>query len=113
MLVPDEEIIFSSKVESRVIRRRASRLVRHIAVSPAKPKIRQLILTSHRLVSIKQRDRGDLSLKSELIFQSPSGSNNVSGKGKDKDKESRSHIIGVESKTEREFVVLTVCGLDL
>lgn len=99
------------------MRRRASRLI-PITVSPLKPKIRQLILTSHRLVCVKQRDRGILSMKSELAFRPPismngTGGNHTngtssSGKDKDKDKDSRTFIVGVEAKTDNEFVVLTV-----
>jgi hypothetical protein len=50
-----------------------------------------------------------LSIKGELAFRPSVATNgNVNGKEKEKDKDSRTFIIGVESKTEREFVVLTV-----
>lgn len=112
MLLPDETSVFTSRVEARPMRRRASRLI-PIAVSPLKPKIRQLILTSHRLICVKQRDRGVLSIKCEVVFRPPApvnGNGVVNGKEKEKDKDPRSFIIGVEPKTEKEFVVLTVCS---
>jgi 3-phosphoinositide dependent protein kinase-1 len=87
------------------MRRRASRLI-PITVSPLKPKIRQLMLTSQRLICVKQRDRGVLSIKCELAFRPANV--NVNGKEKEKDKDSRTFIIGVEAKTDREFVILTV-----
>lgn len=103
LLLSDEKIMFTSRVEARAIRRRASRLIL-ISVSPLKPKVRQLILTSHRIVSVKQRERGILSKKCELFFRPSSTSvNGISGKEKD----SRIFIVGVEAKTDREFVVLT------
>lgn len=124
VLLPDEQNLFASRVEERAMRRRASRLI-PIAVSPLKPKIRQLIITNHRLVCVKQRDRGVLSVKCELVFRlavsgvngTGSCSTNVgggvsgTGTGKEKaaDKDSRTFVIDVESKTDKEFVVLTVC----
>lgn len=90
------------------MRRRASRLI-PITVSPLKPKIRQLMLTSQRLICVKQRDRGVLSIKCELAFRPA----NVNVNGKEKEKDSRTYIIGVEPKTDREFVVLTVRFLSL
>lgn len=97
MLLRDEIIVFSGPVEERALRRRASRLI-PITVSPLKPKHRQLILTSRRLVCVKQRARGVLSIKCELLIRPPKN-----GSTKDKN-----HIIGVESKTPKEFVVMTV-----
>ena len=57
-------------------------------------------------------------MKSELAFRPPismngTGGNHTngtssSGKDKDKDKDSRTFIVGVEAKTDNEFVVLTV-----
>jgi 3-phosphoinositide dependent protein kinase-1 len=108
LLLPDETSVFTSRVEARAMRRRASRLI-PISVSPLKPKIRQLILTSHRLICVKQRDRGVLSIKCEVVFRPPTPVNgNGVVNGKEKDKDSRSFIIGVETKTEKEFVILTV-----
>lgn len=108
LLTSNETNLFASRVEARAMRRRASRLI-PITVSPLKPKLRQLILTNQRLICVKQRDRGVLSIKGELAFRPSVATNgNVNGKEKEKDKDSRTFIIGVESKTEREFVVLTV-----
>jgi hypothetical protein len=59
-------------------------------------------------------------MKCELAFRSSvpvNGSTHVngtgSGKEKDKDKDSRTFVIGVETKAERIFVVLTVRFLSL
>jgi|SRR5882762_10296325 3-phosphoinositide dependent protein kinase-1 len=104
LLLPEEKIQFTSRVEARPMRRRASRLI-PITVSPLKPKIRQLILTTHRLVCVKMRERGVLSKKCELVFQgAAAASSSVNAGGKD----SRAFVMGVETKTDREFMVLTV-----
>lgn len=97
VLLPDEKIVFKGAVEERALRRRASRLI-PIQVSPLKPKNRQLILTSHRLVCVKQRGRGVLSIKHELLTQST----------QDPSSKDKSHIISVEPKSSKEFVVMTV-----
>lgn len=97
VLLPNEKIVFSGPVEERALRRRASRLI-PIQVSPLKPKNRQLILTNHRLVCVKQRDRGVISVKHELLAQAPKIAS-----AKDKH-----HIVAVEAKASKEFVVLTV-----
>jgi len=102
LLSHNELNLFTSRVEARAMRRRASRLI-PITVSPLKPKIRQLMLTSQRLICVKQRDHGVLSIKCELTFRPA----NVNVNGKEKEKDSRIFIIGVEAKTDREFVVLT------
>jgi 3-phosphoinositide dependent protein kinase-1 len=107
VLLPDETILFTSRVEARCVRRRASRLI-PLAVSPLKSKGRQLILTTHRLVCVKQRDRRDLSMKSELAFQDAISANgNGITNGKEKEKDTRSFVVGVEAKTETEFVIMT------
>jgi len=103
LLFPNEKILFTSQVETRCVRRRASRLI-PLAVSPLKLKNRQLILTSHRLVCVKQRDRRDLSVKSELAFMDPISISVVTN-GKEKD--SRTFVVGVETRAEKEFVILT------
>jgi len=111
VLLPDETILFTSRVEARCVRRRASRLI-PLAVSPLKSKGRQLILTTHRLVCVKQRDRRDLSMKSELAFQDAISANgNGITNGKEKEKDTRSFVVGVEAKTGTEFVIMTVRGI--
>jgi 3-phosphoinositide dependent protein kinase-1 len=114
LLLPYEKILFNSQVEARCVRRRASRLI-PLAVSPLKSKSRQLILTSHRLVCVKQRERNrDLSVKSELVFQdvvlwngNGNGVTTVTATNNGKEKDSRSFVVGVKATTDREFVIQT------
>jgi len=102
-LPPGEVILFNSSVEARYLRRRASRLL-PLPVPPSKPKTRELVLTSRRLICLKQRQKGlgDISVKSELALRA-----SEKLKEKDKEKESRGIVASVERKGEREFVVLT------
>lgn len=103
--LPDTEVIlFKSTVEARSLRRRASRLI-PLPVPPSKPKTRELILTSRRLICLKHRQKGptSISIKSELALRA-----SEKLKEKDKEKESRGIVASVERKGEREFVVLTV-----
>jgi 3-phosphoinositide dependent protein kinase-1 len=103
--LPDTEVVlFKSTVEARSLRRRASRLI-PLPVPPSKPKTRELILTSRRLICLKQRQKGPpgISIKSELALRA-----SEKLKEKDKEKESRGIVASVERKGEREFVVLTV-----
>jgi len=64
-----------------------------------------LILTSRRLICLKQRSKGPggISIKSELALRA-----SEKLKEKDKEKESRGIVASIERKGEREFVVLTV-----
>ncbi|KAG9316178.1 kinase-like protein [Chiua virens] len=109
LLLPGEVILFNTRVEARSPKRRGSRLRLPISVSPIKPKTRQLLLTTHRLLCVKQRVEGGISLKSELNLRK--GVNLTSGTEKqaqkDKDKEAKSIVESAERKSEREFVVLT------
>jgi hypothetical protein len=104
--LPDAEVVlFKSIVEARSLRRRASRLI-PLPVPPGKAKTRELILTSRRLICLKQqrsKGLGGISIKSELALRA-----SEKLKEKDKEKESRGIVAGVERKGEREFVVLTV-----
>jgi 3-phosphoinositide dependent protein kinase-1 len=103
--LPDTEVVlFKSTVEARSLRRRASRLI-PLPVPPGKAKTRELILTSRRLICLKQRLKGagGISIKSELALRA-----SEKLKEKDKEKESRGIVASVERKGEREFVVLTV-----
>jgi 3-phosphoinositide dependent protein kinase-1 len=103
--LPDTEVIlFKSTVEARSLRRRASRLI-PLPVPSSKAKTRELILTSRRLICLKQRSKGPggISIKSELALRASEKLTE-----KDKEKESRGIVASVEKKGEREFVVLTV-----
>ncbi|KAF8629126.1 hypothetical protein AX17_005712 [Amanita inopinata Kibby_2008] len=98
-----EQILFNSTVEARTMRRRASRLL-PLPVPSSKPKTCQLILTSRRLLCLKQRHKvhGEVIIKSELALRASERL-----KEKDKERESRGIVASVERKGEREFVVLT------
>lgn len=94
-----EIILHQSEVETRTLRRRASRLLPiPIPVAPIRPKTRELILTNRRLFCLKHKSRGDLSVKSEFLLRPE----------KSKERETRSVVTTVELKSEREFIVLTV-----
>lgn len=64
------------------------------------------MLTTHRLLCVKQRVEGGVGLKSELSLRK--GVINVNLGTKDKEKEAKSIVESAERKSEREFVVLTV-----
>lgn len=122
LLLPGERVLFSTRVEARSPKRRGSRLRLPITVSPIRPKTRQLLLTTHRLLCVKQRVEGDVSLKSELNLRKGVGLSSGTGTGigigmdkptgkdkeKEKEKEAKSIVESAEMKSEREFVVLTV-----
>ncbi|KAF5351814.1 hypothetical protein D9756_007409 [Leucocoprinus leucothites] len=100
-LPQEESILFCSLVEECSMRRRASKLIP--LVSSGKAKTRQLVLTSRRLLCLKQRQKpNELSVKFELALK-------ASEKLKDKDKEKELKVIiaSVQRKGERQFVVLT------
>ncbi|TFK54040.1 kinase-like protein [Heliocybe sulcata] len=99
LLLPGETISFNSAVEAGTLRRRASRLLA-MAVTPRRTKTRQLVLTSHRIVCLKQGGKNGrpAGVKAELFFR-PSE--------KEKDRMLQTVVVGVEPKGEREFVLLT------
>ncbi|KAG9220912.1 hypothetical protein CCMSSC00406_0002488 [Pleurotus cornucopiae] len=101
LLQEEERIIFRSLVESRSLRRRASKLIAR-SVTAFKPKTRHLVLTTKRLLCIKQRRKhGDtLHVKYELSLK-------PSEKSKERGKDIRGYVMSVASKGGREFVVLT------
>lgn len=104
--LPDgETILYSSTVEARSLRRRASRLL-PLKVPPTKPKTRELILTNRRLFCLKHRGKlpEDITVKEELFLRAEKV------ESKEKEKESRV-LTTVELKGEREFVVFTVSFL--
>ncbi|KAF8170219.1 kinase-like domain-containing protein [Mycena galopus ATCC 62051] len=96
-LVEGERVLFDSPVEARKgPRRRASRILLPIAGPIAKPKRRHLVLTSRRLVCLKQ----DMSVQSELVLR-------PSEKTKDKPKDTRATVTSVQLRADREFSVTT------
>lgn len=101
-LPAEESVVFCSLVEERSMKRRASKLIP--LVSHSRAKTRHLVLTSNRLLCVKQRQKPqELSLKFELSLKA---SEKI--KDKDKEKQSRGIIHSVQRKGDREFVVLTV-----
>lgn len=91
-----ESIIFHSPVEEHTMRRRASKLIP--LVSQGKTRSRQLVLTSKRLLCLKERQKG-FSVKFELSLKAP---------GQLKEKEFKGIIASAQRKGENEFVILTV-----
>ena len=112
LLLPGEVILFNTRVEARSPKRRGSKLRLPISVSPIRPKTRQLLLTTHRLLCVKQRVEGGVGLKSELNLRKgtgvSTGTEKTKEKDKEKEKEAKSIVESAERKSEREFVVLTV-----
>jgi 3-phosphoinositide dependent protein kinase-1 len=97
LLLPGETVVFESAVEPRTLRRRASMLF-PIHVQTVKVKTWLLILTTQRLLCLKLQPKGSgvATVKSEFALGcAPS-------KG-------RCVVTGVESKSEQEFVIVTVC----
>ncbi|KAG8213542.1 kinase-like protein [Butyriboletus roseoflavus] len=111
LLLPGEVALFHTRVEARSPKRRGSKLRLPITVSPIRPKTRQLLLTTHRLLCVKQREEGGVSLKSELNLGKgisvSSGTEKLKEKDKEREKEAKSIVESAERKGEREFVVLT------
>ncbi|KAI0633279.1 kinase-like protein [Trametes polyzona] len=95
LLHPGEHIIFNTTVEPGGPKRRASRLLA-MAVAPKKHRPRELVLTSQRLLCVKQKPGRGVQVRAEL-FVRPS----------EKEKDLRNLVSSVESKGEREFVVIT------
>jgi len=106
-----ETMLFHAPVEETALKRRTSRLL-PLAVSQRKPKVRELALTSHRLVCLKPLKSGrGVGVKAEFALreaQAAQGSGSGSGREKRaKGDEVRGMVTGVERKGAKEFVVLT------
>ncbi|KAL0956117.1 hypothetical protein HGRIS_002284 [Hohenbuehelia grisea] len=99
LLQGDEMILCRTIVESRFLRRRTSKLLP--LSSLPKPKSRHLILTTRRLlcVKVKRKANSTTSVKYEFLLKPAEKTK--------KEKESRGHILSVDRKGEREFVVTT------
>lgn len=113
LLLPSECVIFHTRVEARSPKRRGSKLRLPISASLTKTKTRQLLLTNMRLLCVKQKEGGQVSLKSEVgLGAGDKGKEREKpreGKEKDRDasKDCRNVIESAEPKGEREFVILT------
>lgn len=101
---------FHSPVEETALKRRTSRLLLPLPVSQRKPKVRELALTSHRLVSLKPLKNGrGVGVKAELVLREFQGQLAAGSPGREKrSNEVRRMVTGVERKGTKEFVVLTV-----
>ncbi|KAH9983613.1 kinase-like domain-containing protein [Russula compacta] len=111
-----ETILFHAQVEETALKRRTSRLLLPLPVSQRKPKVRELALTSHRLVSLKPLKSGrGVGIKAEFVLreaeqrrgQSMGGSSGRGSEKRSKGDEARGRVTGVERKGDKEFVVLT------
>jgi 3-phosphoinositide dependent protein kinase-1 len=113
LLLPSECVLFHTRVEARSPKRRGSKLRLPISASLTKTKTRQLVLTNMRLLCVKQKAGGQLSLKSEVgLGAGDKGKEREKlreGKEKERDasKDCRNVIESAEPKGEREFVILT------
>ncbi|OSD03907.1 kinase-like protein [Trametes coccinea BRFM310] len=97
LMLPGEHIIFNTTVEPGGPKRRASRLLA-MAVAPKKHKPRELVLTSQRLLCVKQKPGRAVQVRTELFVRAPAS---------DKERDLRNVVSSVEPKGEREFVVIT------
>jgi 3-phosphoinositide dependent protein kinase-1 len=107
-----EAMQFHAPVEETALKRRTSRLLLPLPVSQRKPKVRELALTSHRLVSLKPLKSGrGVGIKAEFVVREFQGQLAVGSSGREKRSkgdEVRRMVTGVERKGTKEFVVLTV-----
>ena len=102
---------FHAPVEETALKRRTSRLLLPLPAQ-RKPKVRELALTSHRLVSLKPLKNGrGVGIKAELVLREFQGQLAAGSSGREKrskSDEARRMVTGVERKGTKEFVVLTV-----
>ncbi|KAG2339448.1 kinase-like protein [Suillus weaverae] len=112
LLLPSECVLFYTRVEARSPKRRGSKLRLPISASLTKTKTRQLVLTTMRLLCVKQKEGGQVSLKSEVgLGVGDKGKEREKQREKEKERDSnkdcRNVIESAEPKGEREFVILT------
>lgn len=92
LLLKGEYIVFNTTVEKNALRRGASRL---LAIAGGR-KTRELVLTDKRLLCAKHKAGRPFQLSTELFLKPPEG------------KDTKRTVLGVEAKSEREIVVVTV-----
>ena len=108
MLGAGETLLFHGPVEETALKRRTSRLLLPLPVSQRKPKVRELALTSHRLLCLKPLKSGrGVGVKAEFTLRDAQQWLAQSA-GRDKRAEVRGTVTGIERKGAKEFVVLTV-----
>lgn len=96
LLLPGESVVFNTTITPSGPKRRASRLLA-MAVAPKKIKTRDLVLTTHRLICLKEKPGRGVLVRTELFVQPC-----------ERDKDGRNTITSIEPKGELEFVVMTV-----
>lgn len=103
-----ETILFHAPVGETALKRRTSRLLLPLPVSQRKPKVRELALTSHRLVCLKPLKNGrGIGIKAEFALREAQAPPSTGREKRTKSDEARGMITGVERKGAKEFVVLT------
>jgi len=106
-----EMMQFHAPVEETALKRRTSRLLLPLPVSQRKPKVRELALTSHRLVSLKPLKNGrGVGIKAKFVLREFQGQLAAGSSGREKRSKGDEvrMVTGVERKGAKEFVVLTV-----
>jgi 3-phosphoinositide dependent protein kinase-1 len=105
---------FHAPVEETALKRRTSRLLLPLPAQ-RKPKVRELALTSHRLVSLKPLKNGrGVGIKAQFVLREFQGQLAAGSSGREKRSkgskgdEVRKMVTSVERKGTKEFVVLTV-----
>ena len=100
---------FHATVEETALKRRTSRLLLPLPVSQRKPKVRELTLTSHRLLCLKPLKNGrGVGIKAEFVLREFQGQLAAGSPGREKRSKGDRMVTGVERKGAKEFVVLTV-----
>lgn len=95
LLATGETVLFNGLVDKSALRRRASRLLA-IAGAPRR-KTRELVLTDRRLVCRKHKPGRPHQVSNEWTLRPA-----------EREKDSKTTVVAVEPKGEREFVVMTV-----
>ena len=104
-----ETMQFHATVEETALKRRTSRLLLPLPVSQRKPKVRELTLTSHRLLCLKPLKNGrGVGIKTEFVLREFQGQLAAGSPGREKRSKGDRMVTGVERKGAKEFVVLTV-----
>jgi 3-phosphoinositide dependent protein kinase-1 len=107
-----ETMLFHAPVEETALKRRTSRLLLPLPVSQRKPKVRELALTSHRLLCLKPLKSGrGVGIKAAFTLREAQQGHAVHPAGREKrpkGEEVRGTVTGIERKSVREFVILTV-----
>jgi 3-phosphoinositide dependent protein kinase-1 len=111
-----ERMLYHAPVEETALKRRTSRLLLPLPVSQRKLKVRELALTSHRLLCLKPHKSGlSIGIKAEFTLREASSQQHaLQPAGREKEKRAtkgddiRGVVTGIERKSAREFVILTV-----